>query len=276
MGDAASYSIFDDTMADMTYPEVEQAARDGALVLWGLGVIEEHGPHLPLGTDVYLPSATLRLARRRLEERGIRAIIAPAFYWGVNNVTGSFAGSFTVRPETMRALMVDVFQSLAKDGFQSVFCFSGQGDALHNQTMADAIRKGRVQTGIRAHFVISSGWAQRLGFDPADPQFLVYPFDPPRGRFADVHAGNGETSMAWAACPGLVRESILRTLPPTNLGPDDLEEWRRGWANARKKTPLGYLGDPAAADPERGRAILAGQAALVAEVIAKKIESGTP
>jgi creatinine amidohydrolase len=276
MGDTASYSIFEDTMADMTYPEVEQAARDGAVVLWGLGVIEEHGPHLPLGTDVYLPSATLRLARRRLEARGIRAIIAPVFYWGVNNVTGSFAGSFTVRPDTMRELMVDVFGSLAKDGFQRVFCLSGQGDALHNQTMADAIRKGRVQTGIRAYFVIASGWAERLGFDAADPQFLVYPFDPPRGRFADVHAGAGETSMAWAACPALVRESVLRTLAPTNLGPDDLEEWRRGWANARQKTPLGYLGDPASADAERGRGILEGQAALVTEVIAKKIESGTP
>ena len=46
------YSIFHETMADMTWLEVERAARNGAVVLWGLGVIEEHGPHLPLGTDV--------------------------------------------------------------------------------------------------------------------------------------------------------------------------------------------------------------------------------
>ena len=38
------YSIFDETMADMTWPEVEAAARAGAVALWGLGVIEErHG-----------------------------------------------------------------------------------------------------------------------------------------------------------------------------------------------------------------------------------------
>ena len=36
------YSIFHETMADMTWLEVERAARNGAVVLWGLGVIEEH------------------------------------------------------------------------------------------------------------------------------------------------------------------------------------------------------------------------------------------
>ena len=110
----------------MTWLEVERAARNGAVVLWGLGVIEEHGRHLPLGTDVYLPYATLKLARRRLTDRGVEALIAPPFYWGINNVTGSFPGSFTVRPDTMRALMLDVFSSLRKDGFEAIFCISGR------------------------------------------------------------------------------------------------------------------------------------------------------
>ena len=126
----------------MTWLEVERAARNGAVVLWGLGVIEEHGPHLPLGTDVYLPYATLKLTRRRLAERGVEALIAPPFYWGVNNVTGSFPGSFTVRPDTMRAPCSTCSQ-VQKYGFETVFCVSGQGDALHNQTMAEAIRRPR-------------------------------------------------------------------------------------------------------------------------------------
>jgi creatinine amidohydrolase len=88
------YSIFDETLADLTYPEVEALARDGAVVLWGLGVIEEHGPYLPLGTDVYLPYVALKLVRRLLAARGIKAAILPPFYWGINNVTGSFAGSY--------------------------------------------------------------------------------------------------------------------------------------------------------------------------------------
>jgi creatinine amidohydrolase len=263
-------------MADMTWLEVERAARNGAVVLWGLGVIEEHGPHLPLGTDVYLPYATLKLTRRRLAERGVEALIAPPFYWGINNVTGSFPGSFTVRPDTMRALMLDVFSSLRKDGFETVFCVSGQGDALHNQTMAEAIRRGRAEIGVRAYFVLGSGWAERLRFEADDAQFLIYPLSPPPTPHADVHAGVGETSMAWGFFPDVVRTDVVRTLRSTELGPDDLAEWRRGWSNARRKTPLGYLGDPAAGDPERGRMLLEAQADLVAEAIVAKLASGSP
>ena len=62
---SGGYSIFHGTMADMTFPEVMQAAADRAVVLWGLGVIEQHGPHLPLGTDVYMPSALLRRVQER-------------------------------------------------------------------------------------------------------------------------------------------------------------------------------------------------------------------
>lgn len=270
------YSIFHETMADMTYLEVEELARSGAIVLWALGVIEEHGPHLPLGTDVYLPYATLKRARRLLEARGRKTIILPPFYWGINNVTGSFAGSITVRPETMINLMLDVFQSLRKDGFETVFCLSGQGDALHNQTMVEGITKGRVQTGIRAYMVISTEWFERLAFRAGDSCFITFPFNLPERKYVDVHAGCAETSIIWGLYPELVRKKIIPTLKPTNFGNDDLREWRKGWSNARRKTPLGYLGDPASADPVRGRSIIEEYAGLVADAILKKLEGGSP
>ena len=55
------YSIFDGTMVDLTYPVIEQAAKDHAAILWPMGVIEEHGPAMPLGTDIY--QATARMKR---------------------------------------------------------------------------------------------------------------------------------------------------------------------------------------------------------------------
>ena len=76
------YSIFKDTIADMTYPEVEEAVRDGAVALWALGVIEQHGPHLPLATDVYVPMARLRRARQVLAERGITGPHRPGVLLG--------------------------------------------------------------------------------------------------------------------------------------------------------------------------------------------------
>jgi creatinine amidohydrolase len=172
--------------------------------------------------------------------------------------------------------LLDVFQSLRKDGFETVFCISGQGDALHNHTMAHAIQRARVENGTRAYFIVSSAWAERLGFDVAAPHILVYPLNPPPTPYADVHAGSGETSMMWAHYPRLVRDDLIPKLEPTRFNAEDLAEWRKGWANARRKTPHGYLGDPAAADRQRGRTIVETQARLVADTIAATLATGNP
>jgi creatinine amidohydrolase len=91
-----------------------------------------------------------------------------------------------------------------------------------------------------------------------------------------VHAGRGETSLVWAYYPTLVRQELLPKLEPTRFNAEDVTEWRKGWANARRKTPDGYLGDPAAADPERGRMMIETQARFVADTIAAKLLSGSP
>src|SRR5262249_39810312 len=103
-----------------------------------------------------------------------------------------------------------------------------------------------------------------------------YPASPPPATYADLHAGNAETSMMLACYPHLVRRDLLSSLEPTRFTAEDVAEWRKGWANARRKTPHGYLGDPAAADAGRGRTIVEAQARLVADTISAKIESGSP
>jgi creatinine amidohydrolase len=91
-------SVLSQTIAEDTYTGVERAAARGAIALWALGAIEEHGPHLPLATDVEIPSAQLRGVKARLARAGIQAVIVPPYYWGVNRVTGDFAGSITSGP----------------------------------------------------------------------------------------------------------------------------------------------------------------------------------
>lgn len=84
---SGGYSVFHGTMADMTYPEVAAAAREGAVVLWGFGVIEQHGPHLPLATDVYMPYALLRKVARNLTEQGVRNVTMPPFSTGASTMS---------------------------------------------------------------------------------------------------------------------------------------------------------------------------------------------
>ena len=129
------YSIFHETMADMTWQEVEKAAKEGAIILLPTGVIEEHGPHMGCGVDTYLAYQTCKLARRELESRGIKTLIAPPFYWGINRTTHVFPGTFTVRPETMRALLEDILRSLKSWGFERVYNINWHYDGGHISTL---------------------------------------------------------------------------------------------------------------------------------------------
>ncbi len=66
-------------MVDTPWPEIKQAAQDGAIVLFPIAVIEEHGPHMGLGPDVYLTYRVSKLTRRALESKSIRALVAPPY-----------------------------------------------------------------------------------------------------------------------------------------------------------------------------------------------------
>ena len=66
-------------------------------------------------------------------------------------------------------------------------------------------------------------------------------------------------------------DEILPTLKSTDFDAGDMAEWRKGRGEALRKTPDGYLGDPAASDPEMGARIMAEHAAIVADAIAAKM-----
>jgi creatinine amidohydrolase len=271
------HSIFDETMVDSTYQEVEEAASQHAIVLWPLGVIEEHGPHLPLGTDIYNSYLEMKQVARLLRAKGKKIIIAPPLYWGINEVTASFGGSFSVRPSTLKSLIEDTFFSLRKDGFQTVYLITGHGDRLHNQTIVEAVAAARSITGLRGFVIIDNRMRDRLSLTGKEPYVLVLeePTANPSlaARELDIHAGASETSLVWAFFPQLVKVDLLPSLKPTKYGPEHLAEWRKGWDNARQITPLGYFGDPASADPNRGKQIFSDHAARLAEAIARHIES---
>ena len=157
------YSIFAGTMVDQTWEEVEQAAREHAAVLWPLGVIEEHGPHMPLGVDIYNAYAVFRRVAELLRERGLPAIVAPPLYWGINEATSSFAGSISVRPSTLKAIIEDTFISLRKDGFNATYIITGHGERRHNVVILEGVEEARGTTGMRGFVVLGQGMAKRLG-----------------------------------------------------------------------------------------------------------------
>jgi creatinine amidohydrolase len=165
--------------------------------------------------------------------------------------------------------MTDVFASLKKDGFECVFCISGHGDAVHNRAILDGVRQGSAAAAIDGRMIVSRAMVTRLGFDSTNPHLAIAAeTGAPPGGPIDVHAGRWETSLMWAAFPEVVRSAVLPDLAPTDFAPADLAEWRKGGEHARDKSPLGYVGDPAASSREHGLSLLQHKAALVADAVA--------
>jgi creatinine amidohydrolase len=249
-------NIFEETMAHMTYVQIEDAAQEGTPVLFPTGVIEEHGPHLPLAVDVYGSYLQSRVVKSELEKRGIKSLIAPPFYWGINVATGSFGGSFSCREETMISILFDALCSLKGWGFDRVFFINHHMDSGHMKALNQAIQKARAEVGIGAYLVIDQFFVNRPGMKGDEPHLLIHESlftSDPSSPYLNVHAEGHETSFMWHYLPELVNEEVLRTLKPTNLTFKDLLVWTKGGTEARKVTPQGYFGDPAAASPERGR-----------------------
>jgi creatinine amidohydrolase len=263
-------NIFEETMAHMTYAQIEEVARKGAIVLFPTGVIEEHGPHLPLAVDVYGSYLQSRAIKKELELKEIKALIAPPFYWGVNIATGSFGGSFTSREETVVSVLFDAMACLKRWGFDQVFFINHHMDGGHVKALDKAIQKARMETGIQAFWVIDQFFVKRLGSKEDEPHLLIHKSLMPSGAppsYLNIHAEAYETSFMWHYLPESVDLEVWRTLKPTNLTMKDLLVWQKGGLEARKITPQGYFGDPASANPETGRREMEAYGKVAAGVI---------
>jgi creatinine amidohydrolase len=263
-------NIFEETMAHMTYLQIEEAAQERTAVLFPIGVIEEHGPHLPLAVDVYGAYLQSRMVKSELEKKGIKALIAPPFYWGMNIATGSFGGSFTCREETMISVLSDAMVSLKSWGFDQVFFINHHLDSGHTKALDKAIRKARTEIGIGAYWIMDQFVAKRLGFKEDEAHLLIHKSLMPSGPpplYLDIHAEGYETSLMWHYLPELVNLEVLRDLKPTNLTIKDLQVWRKGGMEARKITPRGYFGDPTTANPNMGKEEIETYGSVVSEVI---------
>jgi len=252
------YSIFDETMVDLSWDKLAGLINEEAIVLLPTGVIEAHGPHMCLGVDTYGSYIKCKLVKEILESKGIKTLIAPPYYWGINNMTGAFPGSFTVRKSTMKALIYDILASLNRWGVKYVFNINHHGDSEHCNTLFEAIKEARIDIGIRAFSIISEFEAKRFAFTGQEHHVLVYKetidntSNLLQSDYIDIHAGEGETSMMIKYFPNQVNVDKAKTLKPTNLKFSDLLEWRKGWSDAKKLTPLCYFGDPASYEKANG------------------------
>jgi len=193
----------------------------GTLLVVPLGSTEQHGPHLPLGTDTMVASVLCdRLAQRRDD-----VLVAPPLGIGASGEHQEFIGTISIGTDVLAAVLTEVVRS-ARSSFRGVVVVSGHG-------------------GNAAALARASTTAMREGDD-----LLCFS---PSIDGGDAHAGRSETSMLLALDPSLVRqdEVVIGTLTPLSEIANELRDGR-----LKEVSPTGILGDPTAASLGEGRALL--------------------
>jgi creatinine amidohydrolase len=248
------YSIFDETMVDMSWPEIEEAAGKGAIVLLPTGIIEEHGPHMGLAVDMYIAYLISVLTKHELEDRGISTLIAPPYYWGASPSTSTFAGTFSVRKETMKAVIFDILASLQRWGLNRVFIVNWHADYSHCLAILDGVKDARGETGIEASIILTESDVRRLRLTGEEEFVIIQETPPLEGEpkeYVDLHAGSLETGIMLRYFPQQVNAALAQTLRRTELTYNDLKGLGKSDEATRKLIPGGYFGDPAGYDTEK-------------------------
>lgn len=242
-------------MITKNWIEIKEAATNGSKLLFPIGVIEEHGPHLPLGSDVYYSSKICELVKEELKRKGQEALIVPEYYWGINFCTGAFPGSFSLKPETMKQVLFEIFENLKNFGFSEIYCFNFHGDSCHVRTIVEAIQKANSDLEMKVKLVFEAMNLQLFGWN-GDEEFLLvfdppYPFEwfeeePEEEKYRyDIHAGAFETAVINYICPQEVDLDKATTLPSSSLSEEGLGKWLQGGESTKEVVPLGYAGNPA-------------------------------
>ena len=215
-------------VADTVWTEMDHVGPD-ALLAVPVGSTEQHGPHLPLGTDTLL---AVELSNR-LAARVPEVLVAPAITFGASGEHEGFPGTLSIGTMVLESLAVELARSASR-WVQRIIFVNGHGGNVDALARAES----RLRSEGRDVLVWTARWrAPRAHRD-------VVP---------DAHAGRTETSLVLALRPDLVRTRVATagvTTPLRELWPQ-----LRG-TGVRAVSPNGVLGDPSGATAELGAALV--------------------
>lgn len=215
-------------LEEITMPDVIAGLKETRTVLIPFGATEEHGCHLPLGTDTFQAVDVCRLLAKRR-----KIFVAPAIPYGVCRSTGDHPGTVSLSTETLKAVMIDLVRSFYRQGFRSVVVLSGHAGGTHNATLLDT---GEMLLRELPELRIAVASEYSLAYDAG--KHLIETSD-------DSHAGEIETSRMLATRPEMVKgisPAETPVFPKFILVRDKQQYW-----------PGGVHGDPSRASDKKGR-----------------------
>jgi len=229
---------------ELTAPDfVKAVSQSGNVCILPLGVIEKHGPHMPLGTDLLDVRAMVIEAVK--EEY---AVVYPEFYAGQINEARHQPGTISYSPDLVWQLLLETCNEIARNGFEKIIFVNGHGGnnsllpyfcmSLLSEKLDFAVYLFQPQTDPKEHQKVEELMKQL-----------------PPGA-AGGHAGSTETSTMMNVRPELINMDMANAQSGENQNYlSSLENSYTGiWWYAQ--FPNHYSGDAKYATPELGSALM--------------------
>jgi creatinine amidohydrolase len=272
---------------EMTYNELDALDRAGTVFLSALSPIETHGSHLPLGTDIFIAEWLRdRIAEKIAEKHpGFRIVYLPTMAMGSDSIP--VKGSVRVRHQAIHGFVADTGKTLAELGFKYWILTDNHGGP-HHQIAIEMASRELAEKGLRVIAPFHTEFRRMVAHDP-DLVAKTGLGSGACGDSDDAHAGTNETSLMLASHPEKVREVWKKTGPakkspkklPYHLLSGAAQVFRTAgavdaatdfdflaealtWVDDPNMAP--YQGDPSAATPEAGKAMLEYRVNLAVEL----------
>lgn len=239
-------------VADLNTRHIRALDRSRTVVILPGGMLEEHGPYLPAYTDGILSARlTTELAAGIARARpGWTVLVFPPVATGAsgsNEIGGqySFAGTYAVRPSTLRATFVDLATELGEQGFLRIFVVHVHGSPLHIGAIDDASdyfseTYNGTMVNLWGLLPVLGGWG--------DAMRVMTPAEKAADGLS-LHAGMDEHSLMLHLRPDLVSTERRTAVPVSGAN------YAEAFAVARRDGWPGYLGAPHLATAAFGKRI---------------------
>ena len=228
-------------MEELSAPEfITAVEKSSKTIILPIGVFEKHGPHMPLGTDLY----TAREIALRAAEKEY-TVVFPWYYFSQINEARHQPGTIAYSPEIIWKVLQETLDELSRNGFKKIIIINGHGG---NSAFLNYF--GMAQLSERRDYALY--W-----FQPTyDPEVIKKAEALTQHDRYDQHAGNRETSMVKAIVPNLVHPEKAAQQSGVDL--DRLKNlpnvYSGIWWYARY--PNHYSGDGSKANAQAGELIL--------------------
>jgi creatinine amidohydrolase len=244
---------------DIHWPDIAGAGPERWIAVLPLAATEQHGPHLPLGTDVMIAEAYLARVRELLPA-GIPATFLPVQPVGISTEHINYPGTLTLPAETALQGWLAIGASVARAGIKKLVMVTSHGG--NSAAMTLVAQDLRAQYGLLA---VTTGWSR---------------FGAPEGLFSaeelqhGIHGGAVETSIMLARYPETVRSENIADFRSRSVA----METDYLWLSAHRPAPFawqaedlhssGAAGDATQASAEKGKLLLDHGARAFCELLA--------